>query len=94
MARHVFWVEINPKTRSVPTRKASKYLPKCSVLLVFFQIYLKSSQSQSVLAILIELFIFLFVCDSFGLASLTALVPCVLVLNDLASFCIRLLALE
>lgn len=36
----------------------------------------------------------LVVCDSFGLASLAAPFPCVLGLNDPASFCVRLLALE
>lgn len=36
----------------------------------------------------------LFMCDSFGLASLTAQVPCVWVLNDPASFCVRRLAFE
>lgn len=90
-------VEINPKSRSVPTRKANKYVPKCSLLLVFFSNLPEKKLLKAKVFIgysnRFVVFI-LFVCDSFGLASLTALVPCVLVLNDPASFCVRHLALE
>lgn len=77
MARHSFWVEIDRKNRSVHTRKACKFSAQVFTTSDVFQIYLKSSQSQSVFQLFSNRYIvfILFVCGNFGLALLIALLP-------------------
>lgn len=72
MARQSFWVEIDPKNRSVHTRKACKFSAQVFTTFDVFQIYLKSSQSQSVFQLFSSgcIVFILFVCGNFGLAAL------------------------
>lgn len=83
------------QVRSYSAREANTSQPKYVLVLVFFKFFQKVLKAKVFFScFLLDLLLCLFLCDSFVLVSLIAVILCVLVLIDTTSFCLRPLAFE